>query len=273
MTLYRIRGNFRGFHRLPGHLRKFHPRRFHFRLRIKVIIKWPSMHTSSYVLRTCTVQNVSICKGNRLLCYCCQLKYIEILPNTICTLISFPFADLVNNDRSLMDLDFRLKAVEDSQQYILEQISHLQYSVSMLPPFTPLFMPPPPPSGKFSSKMTTSVVAPTTPGKSQPLTSDSTQSPLPLNKVCVHSLQSSDINKDELISVEKVIAKYLKLKPECKAGKLACKIAKEAVFGANVMKRCTPVGNTEFPGLPEKELQQLKKSDVHTISTVLEQQS
>ena len=53
--------------------------------------------------------------------------------------------------------------------------------------------------------------------------------------------------------------KYPKLRCESNAGTLACKLAKEAIFGAEVMKRCTPIGIAGLPGLPEKELKELKK--------------
>ena len=88
--------------------------------------------------------------------------------------------------------------------------------------------------------------------------------PLPLsssNNVAI--LPSSAINKEKLIPVQDVIAKYYKIKGESKAGALACKIAREAIFGKAVMKRCTPLGNRELPGLPSEELFQLKKHVLH----------
>ena len=40
---------------------------------------------------------------------------------------------------------------------------------------------------------------------------------------------------------------------------LTVKLAKEAVFGEEVMVRCTPGGSRDLPGLPTKELYHLKK--------------
>ena len=40
---------------------------------------------------------------------------------------------------------------------------------------------------------------------------------------------------------------------------LTVKLAKEAVFGEEVMVRCTPGGTRYLPGLPTKELYYLKK--------------
>ena len=88
--------------------------------------------------------------------------------------------------------------------------------------------------------------------------------------MCTNSLPSSAICKDNLLSVEDILQEYPKLKHESKAGTLACKLAKEAIFGSDVMKQCTPIGNRELPGLPEKELKVLKKT---MFTRVLEQQS
>ena len=43
-----------------------------------------------------------------------------------------------------------------------------------------------------------------------------------------------------------------------KVGSLSCKLAREAVFGEDVLKRCTLKGNRHLPGLPSKELDELK---------------
>lgn len=45
-----------------------------------------------------------------------------------------------------------------------------------------------------------------------------------------------------------------------KVSTLAVKIAKEAVFGEMVMRKCTPMGSRELPGLPRKELFQIKQA-------------
>ena len=86
-------------------------------------------------------------------------------------------------------------------------------------------------------------------------------SPLPLKRgLSLKSLPSSQISKGKLLPVEAVIEKYPKVRVESKAGTLACKLAKEAIFGSDVMCQCTPLGNTDLPALPEAELKQLKKS-------------
>jgi hypothetical protein len=45
-----------------------------------------------------------------------------------------------------------------------------------------------------------------------------------------------------------------------KASTLAVKIAKDAVFGEALMKKCTTMGVRQLPGLPRKELYDIKKA-------------
>lgn len=45
-----------------------------------------------------------------------------------------------------------------------------------------------------------------------------------------------------------------------KASTLAVKLAKDAVFGEDVIRKCTPLGGRDLPGLPTEELFFLKKS-------------
>ena len=78
---------------------------------------------------------------------------------------------------------------------------------------------------------------------------------LPIGEI-VNALPSSAINKDSLSGIEEVIDHYPKLHTLCKAGALACKLAREAIFGEEILKRCTPKGNRN---LPSKELERLKR--------------
>ena len=81
---------------------------------------------------------------------------------------------------------------------------------------------------------------------------------LPIGEI-VNALPSSAINKDSLSGIEEIIDRYPKLQILCKAGSLACKLAREAIFGEEVLKQCTPKGNWNLPGLPSKELEELKR--------------
>ena len=55
-----------------------------------------------------------------------------------------------------------------------------------------------------------------------------------------------------------MLQKYSSLRVECKIGKLAVKLAREAIFGNAVLKRCTPRGWCNLPALPQVELNLLK---------------
>ena len=52
-----------------------------------------------------------------------------------------------------------------------------------------------------------------------------------------------------------------KLRTESSAGTLCQKLAKEAFFGKDIMKKCTPNGTREFPPLPRAELYEKRRSE------------
>ena len=61
--------------------------------------------------------------------------------------------------------------------------------------------------------------------------------------------------------MDKVLGKYKKLKGEAKA--LAVKLAREAIFGDEVLMKCTPVAGRELPDLPLAELQEMMLKSYH----------
>ena len=71
-------------------------------------------------------------------------------------------------------------------------------------------------------------------------------------------LSSSYIMKSQLTGVKDVLRKYPRPTSRSEAGTLAMILAKDALFGEAVMRRCTPLGNGDLPALPEKELRKLK---------------
>ena len=71
-------------------------------------------------------------------------------------------------------------------------------------------------------------------------------------------LPSSAIRREGLLSVEVVLAQNTKLKGPGKAGTLALKLAKQCLFGEDVLRRCTPLGTPTLPALPRAEMMQLK---------------
>lgn len=84
--------------------------------------------------------------------------------------------------------------------------------------------------------------------------------PLPIS--CAQkALPSSDINTDKLSSVEDVLKKngHLRAKgsSESNVRHLCVKLAKEAIFGDDILVRCTPGGTRELYELKKIILQQL----------------
>ena len=73
------------------------------------------------------------------------------------------------------------------------------------------------------------------------------------------ALPSSEIPKQALHTVHEVLEANLKLRTESSAGTLCQKLAKEAFFGKEIMKKCTPGGNRQYPALPQEEFFELKK--------------
>ena len=77
-------------------------------------------------------------------------------------------------------------------------------------------------------------------------------------KVATVNLPSSAINGGQLLQATTIIRKYPGLVYESKIGTLATKLAKEAFFGDDVLIQCMLSGEQDYPGLPVKELMQLK---------------
>ena len=72
-------------------------------------------------------------------------------------------------------------------------------------------------------------------------------------------LPSSDINRAKVKNVHDVLQKHPNLLgKESKIGSLAVKLAREAIFGDDILKLCTPRGCNDKPALPQRELNHLK---------------
>ena len=83
--------------------------------------------------------------------------------------------------------------------------------------------------------------------------------PYPIRAICKdRELPSTEIKKENLSKISDVLLKYRHLQTEQTMGSLAAKLAREAIFGEDVMKRCTPKGWTDLPALPQAELELLK---------------
>ncbi len=68
-------------------------------------------------------------------------------------------------------------------------------------------------------------------------------------------LPSAMINKSKLLSVETVLTKY----SGHRLRYIGLKLATLAIFGPEVMKKCSPLGQSQHPALPQAELYMLKQ--------------
>jgi hypothetical protein len=72
---------------------------------------------------------------------------------------------------------------------------------------------------------------------------------------CVNSVVGGPLS-----TIESVIAKYPNLHCEKNATRMAVKLAREAVFGIDVLAQCTPLGNASFRALPNDGLRAIKSA-------------
>ena len=106
-------------------------------------------------------------------------------------------------------------------------------------------------------------VPPTNPPKPPPnwqplsLKTDKHKNPLP----------SIAIDRSKLASVKTVLKKYKKLRGADNASLLILRLAQEAIYGDDVLVRCTVKGNRGRPGLPIRELIELKGIIFETCPT------
>lgn len=118
--------------------------------------------------------------------------------------------------------------------------------------FTPAYLP-------FALPSTHSMQIPLAEQINSPLPSEVTTPPDPLPLCHTYSnnpLPSAEIDSDKLASVETVLAKKTS---ETKPSTLAQTLAKSAIFGIDIMRRCTPAGTKDLPALPRAEMYTLKK--------------
>lgn len=73
------------------------------------------------------------------------------------------------------------------------------------------------------------------------------------------ALPSNVIQKEKLMAPNEIFVKYPNLHCALKAKTLAVKLARDAIFGDDVLIRCTVAGGRDHPGLPVNELSQLKQ--------------
>ena len=188
--------------------------------------------------------------------------------------------DLKGLKATVMDLSSAVGKVLETQEIIQQSISDIWAHLGMLsqqcrplPIYQGPFLPAPEPS--FSTPDRNAVPRPCS--SRMPLTPTNLQfasmeeqasppnitppQPLPLktSSSAAKCLQSSEISTEGLRPVDEVILLNAKYRALNKASTLAVKLAREAIFGDGILYRCTISGERGFPGLPQKELQDLKR--------------
>lgn len=95
-----------------------------------------------------------------------------------------------------------------------------------------------------------------------------TKAPLALPILAIKNgtkvLPSSEIDQSSLLSVNQVLKMFESKSIACMAGKLAAM----AVFGSEVLKKCTPQGSCHLPALPRDELYHIKQVVLHNTPSI-----
>lgn len=144
-------------------------------------------------------------------------------------------------------------------------------STPLIPPPSNAFVPPPstpilphaPPSAPQTDTLPTSVATSSSPIIHEPFPAKPPSS--------TKALPSSEINRTKLLPINEALSRYSTLIYGSKVRTLATKLAKECIFGDDVLVRCTVAGSRCFPALPVAELNELKKIVyIPAVSSVLE---
>ena len=189
----------------------------------------------------------------------------------------------------VQDLEERLKTITANQQRILDQLEHIfrpcraqssspyathtagifpqltpnQYPTAHQSPTTPVFRQSFPSTSFHDTHFDPGMTDPDLPAlEHDTATGALSKGPEPfgLHHTYMNSpLPSSAIAKDSLRPIEEVLnnepGKEILLE---RAGTVCQKLAREAIFGSEIMRRCTPAGSKDLPALPKAELYQLK---------------
>ena len=88
---------------------------------------------------------------------------------------------------------------------------------------------------------------------------DTTPNPLPIDGINHNNcLSSNEIKKNLLKPVDYIVQQQPKTNTS-NAGKLVTLLARESIFGIDILKQCTPLGASKCKGLPTRELFWLKQ--------------
>ena len=158
----------------------------------------------------------------------------------------------------------QLEAIQSTQMMILQQLKPVSISVSPAQPLqqevVPEVVPQAAPITSTASIAPPAQIAPTGPIAQIEATAPIAPLVMPTLEGVNdgNSMPLSAIEKTKLRSQEQILSNQPPTNAS-NAGKLAVKLARECVFGEDIMRQCTPFGAGKLPGLPVRELQWLKQ--------------
>ena len=163
--------------------------------------------------------------------------------------------DPLTLELEVIQQDVRIQKLEAVQERLVKEIELLkaQQSRSLPQVETQLDQPIPPLSPLTPSPVELPVASPE-PAVLEPATPTPTA-----------TASAIIIDKSKLRPAEEVLAKYNKLCKVSQAGMLSCKLAREAFFGEDVLRQCTPLVKRDLPPLLIEELAALKETLVEVF--------
>ena len=153
-------------------------------------------------------------------------------------------------EKEVQQLKYRIMKMEEIQQDMLWRIQYLEQCMGNVSQFS-----------ASTPTVSTNGSAPALESQNNDTNSlpQYNAEPLPLT----HKLRNTELQvrfPSNLKPIEEVIAEHKDLLAINAPETLAQYIAKEAVFGDEIMKQCTPSGRKQRKALPQKELMMIKRS-------------
>ena len=180
------------------------------------------------------------------------LKHILMLANSVSEV-----AEKVKDAQERMEE--RLKVVHMDVQHLRDRLEeHLAKEKENCPILNDGIIHPGMTYTMDSSSIQPEVLAEVVLQQTSPSATNSTPRPIAAVSEKYAELSSDEIDKSKLRSIPEVLQKYPELQTDAKMGVLGVKIAREALYGDDIMKQCTPKGWHDLPALPQGQLFQLK---------------
>ena len=125
----------------------------------------------------------------------------------------------------------------------------------------PMLQPLPPPQAQVYTPMQPATLFHSVlPAPLHQVNESPTGTPIPIAPLSTKytEMSAAEIPKEKLKTIAETLQKYASLRTESKIGVLAIKLAREAIFGDDLLRKCTPRGWNDMPALPQAELNLLK---------------